>query len=85
MIDRESNTNKKEIKNPVKAIRAFCLECMGNSSEEIKKCTVDKCALYPFRLGKNPYRTQRVMTEEQRQVLADRFAKIRQEKEKNVS
>ena len=70
----------KEIRNPVKAIRAFCIDCCGGSSNEVKLCTAPKCALYPFRLGKNPYRTKRVMTEEQRAEATERLAKARQNK-----
>lgn len=84
MIDMEQNTTKKEIKNPVKAIRAFCLECLG-TYEEIKICSANKCPLYAFRFGKNPYRTERIISDEQRQAASERFAKIRQEKEKKVS
>ncbi len=39
---------------PMKAIRAFCLECCGGSSNEVKLCVSKNCALYPFRFGKNP-------------------------------
>ena len=66
-----------EITNPVKAIRAFCVECSNGSTTEIKECPVNKCPLYPFRFGKNPYRQRREMTEEQKQVLADRLRDAR--------
>ena len=66
-----------EITNPVKAIRAFCVECSNGSTTEIKECPVSKCPLCPFRLGKNPYRQRREMTEEQKQVLADRLREAR--------
>ena len=66
-----------EITNPVKAIRAFCVECSNGSTTEIKECPVNKCPLYPFRFGKNPYRQRREMTEEQKQVLADRLREAR--------
>ena len=69
------------ITNPVKAIRAFCIDCCGGSSNEVKLCTAPKCALYPFRLGKNPYRAKRVMTDEQRAEAAERLAKARQNKQ----
>jgi len=69
-----------EIKNPVKAIRAFCIDCCGGSYNEVKLCTAPNCALYPFRLGKNPYRTKREMTEEQRIAAAERLAKAREKK-----
>lgn len=76
--------NKSEenvITNPVKAIRAFCIDCCGGSSNEVKLCTAPKCALYPFRLGKNPYRTKRVMTDEQRAEATERLAKARQKQQ----
>ena len=40
---------------PIKAIREFCLECAG-SRAEVKRCENEKCALFPYRLGKNPMR-----------------------------
>lgn len=65
-----------EIKSPVKAIRAFCLECVGNSSHEVNQCPAVNCQLYPFRFGKNPY-LKREYTDEQRQALADRLRNSR--------
>ena len=66
-----------QITNPVKAIRAFCMECSNGQTSEVKACPVYKCPLYPFRFGKNPYRQRREMTEEQKQVLADRLKEAR--------
>lgn len=34
-----------------KAIRSFCIQCMGGSTAEIEKCTAPNCPLYPWRLG----------------------------------
>ncbi len=68
--------------NPVKAIREFCLGCVGNSSNEVKMCPSVKCPLYPFRFGKNPYRTKREMSEEQREAAAERLRKAREEARK---
>lgn len=42
--------------SPVKAIRQKCLECGEGSANEVKLCPVERCPLYPFRFGKNPYR-----------------------------
>lgn len=53
------------ITNPIKAIRAYCLQCCCGSSNEVQKCTIEQCALYPFRFGKNPYRVQRDPSEAQ--------------------
>ena len=66
-----------EITNPVKAIRAFCLECSGDSTAEVKACPRNVCPLYPFRMGKNPYRQRREMSEEEKRVLADRLKEAR--------
>lgn len=42
--------------SPLKAIRLKCLDCSCGSPNEVKLCPVEKCPLYPFRLGKNPNR-----------------------------
>ena len=62
---------------PMKAIRAKCLDCCCGSSNEVRLCTAESCALHPFRLGKNPYRAKRELTEEQKATLAERLHKNR--------
>jgi hypothetical protein len=42
-------------RNPIKVIRAFCLSCMGDNSAEVRRCTSPGCALFPYRMGRNPY------------------------------
>lgn len=37
-----------------KAIRAKCMDCSAWSFKEVKLCPVKDCALYPYRLGKEP-------------------------------
>lgn len=69
-----------EITNPVKAIRAKCLDCVCFQPSEVKLCPSTDCPLYPFRMGKNPYRAKRELTEEQRATMAERLAKARQSK-----
>lgn len=66
-----------EIRSPGRAIRAKCIDCSGGSTEEVKKCTVKDCPLYAFRFGKNPYRTPRILTDEQKAIATERFAKMR--------
>lgn len=63
--------------NPVKAIRLFCLDCCGDSASAVKECTAKCCALYPFRLGKNPYRAKRELTDEQKEAAKIRLAEAR--------
>ena len=60
------------VKSPLKAIRAKCLyDCCVGSTDEVKNCTCTHCFLYPFRLGKNPFRTPRVMSEERLKQLEE--------------
>ena len=65
-----------EIKSPIKAIRAFCLDCCGGSPTEVRECSAKSCQLKPFRFGKNPY-IKREMTEEQRERAKANLAKAR--------
>jgi formate-dependent nitrite reductase cytochrome c552 subunit len=70
----------KKITSPLKAIHEKCYECSGDQWNEVRQCVVYNCALYPFRFGKNPFRTIRNLTEEQKQASAERLAKYRAEK-----
>ncbi len=36
-------------KTPIKAIRAFCVYCMGNQVKLVEGCTAPECPLFPFR------------------------------------
>ncbi len=63
--------------NPVKAIRLKCRDCTNGLLSEIENCAVKLCPLYAFRLGKNPFRAKRVLTEDQRQAASERLAKQR--------
>ena len=62
------------ITNPIKAIRAKCLDCCCGSIAEIRLCSCVDCSLHPFRFGKNPYRTRREYTEEERAALKARLS-----------
>ena len=42
----------------VSAIRRNCLDCMGGGPEAkryVRECSMDRCPLWPFRMGKNPW------------------------------
>lgn len=43
-------------RNPVKAIRAHCIECSGGSPKAVGDCPSAQCALFDFRMGRNPHR-----------------------------
>ena len=38
----------------LRALRANCVECCGDSPEEVKYCSAIDCALWPYRFGKTP-------------------------------
>lgn len=75
-----ANTTKKEITNPVKAIRAKCAKCKGRKTSQIIACDEEKCPLYAFRLGINPYRTKRHYSDEEKKVISERMKAIRARK-----
>jgi hypothetical protein len=60
---------------PARAIRYKCLECSNFSSNDVKDCHIKDCALYPYRLGKNPSVKNR-LTDEQKKAAADRAKKL---------
>lgn len=66
-----------EIKNPVKAIRAKCIDCCCGQQAEVKSCAAKDCPLHPFRLGKNPYRAKRELTDEQKAAMRERMQNAR--------
>lgn len=69
--------------NPVKAIRDWCFECSGRSTKAVNECSVFDCPLYPFRRGKNPFRTPRKLTDEQREAAAKNLASARKNLTRN--
>lgn len=74
---------QKRITNPMKVIRAKCLDFCCGSGSEVENCTVLGCPLYPFRMGTNPYRSKRVLTPAQREAQIAALAKARQSKGQN--
>lgn len=66
---------------PIKAIRAKCPDCCCGSSNEVKLCTVEKCALWPYRFGNNPYRPE--LSPEEKARRAELVKKARESKGKN--
>jgi hypothetical protein len=65
-------------KNPLRAIRARCLDCCCQQPSEVRKCTAVACPSWPFRLGMNPFREKRVLSPGQKQAMAERLALARQ-------
>ena len=41
---------------PLRAIRAKCLDCCCGSAKEVRLCAVEKCPLFPYKMGHRPLR-----------------------------
>src|ERR1700704_5165854 len=61
--------------NPLKAIREKCLDCCCGNAAEVRKCVAVDCALWPFRMGTNPFRKKPELSPAQRRERADRLCK----------
>ena len=74
----DNNISKKSQRNPVKAIRAKCIDCCGADDyiNRIRNCEITKCAIHPSRMGKNPYREKKQLTEEQQAMYKERARKM---------
>ena len=66
----------------MQAIKAKCLECCCGQKAEVKLCEITDCALYEFRLGKNPNYKKKELTEEQKQMYAERAKKMQEARKK---
>ena len=77
--------SKKTQRNPVKAIRAKCIDCCGAEDyiNRIRDCEITKCAIHPFRMGKNPYREKKQVNEEQKEKFSERMKKAWETRRKN--
>jgi len=67
------------ITSPLKAIRASCVDCMGGQRKLVKQCDLRGCPLWPFRMGKNPFRSNRNLTSEQRSEIGERLRRGREQ------
>lgn len=80
--DAETEDGNTKVMTPMKAIRAKCLDCCAGQYSEVKMCPCTSCPLYDFRLGKNPNRKPRNLTEEQREALRERARKAQAARKK---
>ena len=76
----EQSKNTEQIISPLKAIRARCLDCCAGQAQEVKLCPAQNCPLYPFRLGKNPFRKSREYSPEQIEQMRTRLEQARNAK-----
>lgn len=45
---------EKDKPSMAKAIRAKCMDCVGEQEAEVRKCQMTKRPLFPYRFGCNP-------------------------------
>ncbi len=38
-----------------KVIRLKCMDCTGQQIVEVRECKIERCPIWPFRMGKNPF------------------------------
>ena len=75
----ENLEGKNKKMTPLSQIHNFCVGCMGDQPRLVKDCTTKSCPLWPYRTGHNT-NSKRTMTEEQRQMAAERLKKAREAK-----
>ena len=44
------------LKSPLRSIREKCIDCCAGNKAEVARCQMQTCALWPFRMGRNPNR-----------------------------
>ena len=57
---------------PIKAIRAFCIECMGGDRRAVRECPSAHCPLFSFREGFNSERVPTPLEIEKGRKLAEK-------------
>lgn len=77
---------RKQQTSPLKAIRDFCkFDCClvgdenDGATEVWRDCDIVTCPLNSFRMGKNPFRKRRELTDDERQEIVERLQKARDE------
>lgn len=58
---------------PMKAIRLKCLDCCCGNAAEVRRCSILDCPLWPFRLGRNRWRSP--ISDERRGILSENAKK----------
>ena len=48
-----------KVGSPLRAIREKCLDCTCHQLVDVRECQIQTCALWPFRMGKNPFRKRK--------------------------
>lgn len=59
--------------NPLKGIREKCIDCCCGETSEVRKCVAVDCPLWPFRMGRNPFRKRRELSPAEKHARAERL------------
>jgi hypothetical protein len=73
-----------KILSRARAIREKCLECSCWSPDEVRECPAADCALYPFRLGKDPGRKKIIISDERKVKLRNQLKRGRETQKKTT-
>jgi hypothetical protein len=76
-VPPEILSQKFRAQNPLKAIREKCLDCSCGNAAEVRKCVAVDCALWPYRMGMNPFRKKYRLSAAQKRERAERLNKPR--------
>ena len=50
-------------------IRKKCVECCVHQLGEVRKCVCHTCELWPYRMGTNPFRAEKTLSDKQKENL----------------
>lgn len=56
---------------PIKAIRAKCLDCCCQQPGDVRKCRIETCALWPYRMGRRPTAAPGPVSQKNRTLVVD--------------
>ena len=76
-VSREVLSSYYGAKNPLRALRERCIDCCCFQPAEVRRCVSVDCPSWPFRMGTNPFREKRVLTDEQKAEMAKRLIEAR--------
>lgn len=63
-----------------KAIKLFCIECMGFQQQEVKKCVDTLCPLFKHKTGVEEKETKKEYSKGQKKEMSERLKKAREAK-----
>jgi hypothetical protein len=58
--------------------RDKCLDCCCANAAEVRKCVAVDCALWPFRMGTNPFRKKRELSLAEKRERAERLREAKE-------